>query len=56
MVSENDLIVYDKNSPGFPASDKGYQFMNRHEGLVMLTATTINSCSEKEEKVTTAPN
>jgi predicted transcriptional regulator len=56
MLAENDLIVYDKTSQGFPTSDKGCQFRNRHKGLVMLIAPNIHSSTKIEEKVMTVPN
>jgi predicted transcriptional regulator len=51
MLAKNDFILYDKTSEGFPTSDKGYQFMNRHDGLVILIAPDINSSTKKEKKL-----
>jgi predicted transcriptional regulator len=36
MLSENDLIGYDKPSQRFATTDKGFQFMKRYEDLSKL--------------------
>jgi predicted transcriptional regulator len=36
MLSENDLIGYDKPSQRFTTTDKGFQFMKRYEDLSKL--------------------
>ncbi|HKG72317.1 MAG TPA: winged helix-turn-helix domain-containing protein [Nitrososphaeraceae archaeon] len=36
MLTENDLIGYDKPSQRFTATDKGFQFLNTYEDLSKL--------------------
>lgn len=36
MLSENDLIAYDKPTQRFTTTDKGFQFMERYEDLSKL--------------------
>ena len=36
MLSENDLIEYDKPNQRFTTTDKGFQFMKRYEDLSKL--------------------
>ena len=36
MLSENNLIGYDKPSQRFTTTDKGFQFMKRYEDLTTL--------------------
>ena len=36
MLSENDLIAYDKPTQRFTTTDKGFQFMDRYEDLSKL--------------------
>ena len=36
MLTENDLIEYDKPSQRFTTTDKGFQFMKRYEDLSKL--------------------
>ena len=44
MLSENDLIGYDKPSQRFTTTDKGFQFMKRYEDLSkLINAVTTKS-------------
>ena len=36
MLTENDLIEYDKLYQSFTTTDKGFQFMERYENLNKL--------------------
>ena len=36
MLTENDLIEYDKLDQSFTTTDKGFQFMDRYEDLSKL--------------------
>jgi predicted transcriptional regulator len=36
MLTENDLIEYDKPDQSFTTTDKGFQFMERYEDLSKL--------------------
>ena len=56
MLTENDLIAYDKPSGRFSTTNKGYEFMKRYEDLSKLIAP-IATIVAKEEKVSTSmPN
>jgi predicted transcriptional regulator len=37
MLTENDLIAYDKPSGRFSTTNKGYEFIERYEDLSKLT-------------------
>jgi predicted transcriptional regulator len=44
MLSENELIGYDKPSQRFTTTDKGFQFMKRYEDLSkLINAVTTKS-------------
>jgi predicted transcriptional regulator len=49
MLTENDLIVYDKPSGKFTTTNKGYQFMKGYEDLSKLIGP-IPTIIAKEEK------
>jgi predicted transcriptional regulator len=55
MLTESDLIAYDKSSGKFRTTHKGYEFIRRYEALnklIGLIPTTV----AKEEKDGSMPN
>lgn len=48
MLTENDLIVYDKPSGKFTTSDKGYQFLKGYEYLSKLIGPIATIIAKEE--------
>jgi predicted transcriptional regulator len=53
MLTENDLIAYDKPTERFSTTYKGYEFIRRYEDLIKLLGpvATIVAKEEKNGKV-----
>ncbi len=49
MLTENDLIIYDKNSGRFSTTNKGYEFIKRYEDLTKLIGP-VPTIIAKEQK------
>ncbi len=49
MLTENDLIEYDKLYQRFTTTDKGFQFMERYENLNKLIRCNTDKIVAKED-------
>ncbi len=56
MLTENDLIAFDKPSRRFATTDKGYQFLKRYEDLNKLIIPLATTIVAKEEKTVIPSN
>lgn len=56
MLTENDLIVYDKPSGKFTTSDKGYQFLKGYEDLSKLIGPIATIIAKEETDSSSIPN
>ena len=53
MLTENDLIIYDKKSGRFSTTNKGYEFIKRYEHLTKLIGP-VPTIVAKEEKTSSS--
>jgi hypothetical protein len=56
MLTDNDLIIYDKPSGKFTTSDKGYQFMKGYEDLSKLIGPIATIIAKEETDSSSIPN
>jgi predicted transcriptional regulator len=51
MLSENDLIAYNKTSGRFSTTNKGYEFIKRYEDLMKLIGQEVTIVAKKKKLV-----
>ena len=56
MLTENDLIAYDKPSGRFSTTNKGYEFMKRYEELSKLIGPIATIVAKEEKDSSSMPN
>jgi predicted transcriptional regulator len=56
MLTENDLIAYDKPSARFSTTNKGYEFMKRYEDLSKLIGPITTIVAKEEKDSSSMPN